>query len=110
MLHWIDARNFPTGTPLVGEIGMAADTKLAAPVNVQTHWVIGVIKLGAVAVFAAYGAMGRILDVVVFVFVTFRARCGGLVFYRDLFPVGLVGLAVPAVHIAPLMCSEVAWY
>lgn len=68
------------------------------------------IIIGAMTVFTTDGSMGRILDVGIFVLMTFPADHGGLVFYRYLLPVGFVGLAVPSIHIAPLIDPEITGY
>ena len=109
MLLRIDAGDLGPGAVFVGEIGMAADTESAAAINVQSHRILGMIIIGAMTVFTADGAMGGVLDVVIFVLMAFPADFGGLVFDRVLLPLGLVGLAVPAVHVAPLIDAEVVW-
>jgi hypothetical protein len=38
---------------------------------------------------------------------TFPADYCGLVLYRELLPLGLVGYAVPAIHVTTLMYAEV---
>ena len=54
--------------------------------------------------------MGGILDIVILVFMTLPADFGSLVFNRKLLPLGLVGLAVPAIHVASFVDAEVAGY
>jgi hypothetical protein len=66
-----------------------------------------VIIIGAVAVFTTDGTMRGILNVIVFILMTPLADCGGFVFYRILFPFGLVRFAMPAIHITALMSAEV---
>jgi hypothetical protein len=61
------------------------------------------------AVFTADGTMGRIFYIVILVLVAFPADRRSLVFYRILFPLGLVGYAVPAIHIAPLVDAKIFW-
>jgi hypothetical protein len=110
MLSGVDAGDFRPGAVLVGEIGMAADTEPAATVNGKTQRILGVVIIWAVAVFTADGAMGGVLDVVILVLVAFPADRGGLVFDRVLLPFGLVGLAVPAIHVTALIDAEVTRY
>jgi hypothetical protein len=103
----IDAWNLSTCTIFVREGGMTADAESAAAINIQPHRILGVIIIGAMAVFAADGAVGRVLDVIILVFMALRTDFSGLIFYRVLFPLGLVGFAVPAIHITPLMGAKV---
>jgi len=110
MLLRVDAGDLSADIVFVGEICMTADTEPAAAVNVQTQRIRGVIIVGAVAVFTADGAVGRVLDVVILVLMAFPADRGGLVFDRVLLPFGLVGLAMPAIHVAALIDAEVVGY
>jgi hypothetical protein len=110
MLLRVDAGDFCPGAVFVREIGMTANTKPAAAINFKTYRILGVVIIGAMAVFTADGGMGGILDVVILVLMTFPADRGCLVFYREFLPLGLVGLAVPAIHVAPFIDAKVAWY
>ena len=107
MLLGVDAGDLRPGAVFVGQVGMAADAQPAATVDGQTQRVPGVVIIGAMAVLAADGTMGGVLDVIVLVLMAFPADRGGLVFHRVLLPLGLIGLAVPSIHIAPLMTAEV---
>ena len=89
---------------------MAADTKPAAAINFQTQRILGMVVVWAMAVFTTDGSMGGILDVVIFVLMTFPANLGGLVFDRVFLPLAFVGLAMPAIHVAPLIDAEVTGY
>jgi hypothetical protein len=109
MLLGIDTGDLCPGALFVRKICVAANTECAAAINVQPHGISGVIIIGTVAVFATYGAMGRILDIVILVLMAFPADFGGLVFDRELLPLGFVRLAVPAIHVAPLIHAEVIW-
>lgn len=109
MFFRVDAWDFTTNVLLVREIGMAADTERATAINVQSDWIIGMIVFWTVAVFTTDGTMGRVLDIVILVFMTFPAGLVRLVFCRELLPVGLVRFAVPAIHITPLMGTKVIW-
>jgi hypothetical protein len=110
MFLGINARDFPPCAFFVGEIGMATYAKSATAINVQADRIFWVVIIGAMAVFATDGAVGGVFDVVILVFVTFSAGGGGLVFYRELFPLGLVGFSMPAIHIAALMDAEAFRY
>jgi hypothetical protein len=110
MFHRVDAGNLCPGAVFVREIGMTADTEPATAVNVQSQRVLGVVIIGAMAVFTADGAVGGVLDVVILVLVTIPADCGCFVLYRILFPICLVGLAVPAIHVTAFMDTEVIRY
>jgi hypothetical protein len=80
VLGRVDAGDFLTGAPLVREIGVAANAEGAAAVNVEPHGIPGMIIIGTVAVFTADGTMGRVLDVIILILMTFPADRGGLVF------------------------------
>lgn len=103
----IDTRYFLPRAPLVRKIGMAADTERATAINVQPYRIFRMIILGAVTVFTTDGSMGRVLDIITFVLMTFPAGRGGLVLHRILFPDILIRFAVPAIHVTPLMHTEV---
>jgi hypothetical protein len=110
MLFGVDAGDLRPGAVFVGEMGVAADTEPAAAVDVQTYGILGMIIVGAMAVFTADGTVGGVLDVIILVLVTIPADRGGFVLYRVFLPLCLVGLAVPAIHVAALMGTEVVRY
>jgi hypothetical protein len=68
------------------------------------------IVVGAVAVLTADGGVGRVLDIVIFVLVTFPADRCGLVFRGNFFPLSLVGFSMPSVHVAPLVDTKITRY
>ena len=107
MFFRIYAGYFRTGAILIGEIGMAADTESSTAIYFQPYWVSRVIKIGAMAVFTAYGTMRRVLDIVIFILVTFCTDRCRLVFDREFLPLGLVGFAMPAIHVATFFGAEV---
>lgn len=107
MLFRIDPGDFSPDAILIGEIGVAADTEPPTAVNFQPYRIVRVIIIGAMAVFTAYGAMRGVLDIIIFILVTFCTHRCRLVFYRILLPLVFVGLAMPAVHVTSLMNAEV---
>jgi hypothetical protein len=89
---------------------VAPDAELAAPVNIQSAWILGVIEREAMAVFAHDSSVRRIFNVIVLFFMAWNAVCRSSVLNLNAFPVRLIPLTVPAVHIAALMRSEIRWY
>jgi hypothetical protein len=61
-------------------------------------------------VFASDNAMRRVPDIVVLVFMALNTNGSGLVFNLILLPLGLIGFAVPPVHIAAFINTEIARY
>src|SRR6185369_11131259 len=103
MSLWVDSGDLSADVVFVGEIGVAADAQSTTTVNAQAQWVIGVIIVRSVTVLTADDGVGRILDVVVFVLVVFRAGLGCFILDRVILPKGLIGLAVPSVHVTALL-------
>ena len=89
---------------------MAADTESAASIDGQALRIIRVVELRAMAIFTADGGMGGVLDVIVLVTVTLVTPFRCLIFDRIFLPFGLVGFAVPAIHVAAITDAKVARY
>jgi hypothetical protein len=107
MLFRIDAGDFRPNVIFVREKGMTADTESPAAIDVQPDGIFRMIIIGAMAVFTAYGTMGGVLDVIIFVLMTFSTDFGGLVLHPVCLPLRLVGLAVPAIHVTPLVNAKI---
>ena len=107
VLNRIDAGDFAAVAVGIQEPRMAAEAEFSGAVDVIADRVFRVVVVGAVAIFAAYDAVGRVFEVGVLPGVTFLATGSGLVFDRHLLPNLFVGFAMPAVHVAALVAAEI---
>jgi hypothetical protein len=109
MLLRVDAGDVRAGAVSVGKGGMTAETKPATAINAQPNRIFGMIIIGAMAIFATDCTMRGVLEVVIFILMAFYTDLGGFVLDRIVLPFGLVGLAVPTVHVAPLLDAKIIW-
>jgi hypothetical protein len=96
-----------TVTWFVRQLEVAAQTEFAAPVDVQTDRILGMLQNRAMTVFATYVKMRRIFYVVVIILMALLAGFGAPVFDLYSFPLGLIALPVETVHVTLFMDTEI---
>lgn len=107
MRRRINAGDFCPGAVFVREIGMAADTKPAAPVDSHARRILRMVEVRSMTVLTTDSSMGGALDIVIFVFVTFSADSSSLVLDRNFLPFSFIGFAVPAIHVAAFLYAKI---
>jgi hypothetical protein len=103
----------PNGAPaagLVGKTTVAPKAERTVSVDGEGWRVLGMPHGRAMAIFAHDPCMGRPLQISPDIFMAILAVGGGPIFNRNLFPLQLVSVAVPAIHITPVVDAEIPRY
>jgi hypothetical protein len=104
----IDAADLPPATPRIRELEVASGTEFTAPINIESPGILRMVQGRAMAILAHNGGMGRILDIIIFVFMALTTICRCSVFDRNGFPVCFVPFPVPAIHVPLLMDTKIS--
>jgi hypothetical protein len=106
----INTSDFSPLTRRIRKIGMAPEAEFATPVNREFLRVRWMFDSQAMAVFTLDDGMEGGTELLKLFCMAVLAIISPLIFHLEILPVFLTGFPIPAVHIAPLMNSEIFWH